>query len=127
MDLELEPNTWDLVIESGDLQLVKRSDAIRQHTHQRLWIFQGEFFLDETAGVPYFQRILGKKPDIYVVDAIIKDTILNTPGILELVEFSLDYDAQFRSLRIQDFKARSLDGEVDFGYLDLNIATIQGG
>jgi hypothetical protein len=127
MDLQLDPDDWDLVIEGADLQILDKSDAIAQHVQQRLWLFQGEYFLDETVGVPYFQSILKKRPDLYVVDAVLKDTILNTPGILELISFDLDYNASTRSLRVVNFKARALDGVVDFGSLELNQAAISGG
>lgn len=120
MDLKLNETTWDLDIVNGDLVILQKSNAIRQHVRQRLWIFQGEFFLDQTEGVPYYQQILKKAPNLLIVDAILKDRVSNTPGILELVEFELDYDPSTRKLRTSQFKANALDGPVDFGSIPLN-------
>lgn len=120
MDLLLNSD-WDLELQGGDLVLAEKSDAIAQHVKQRLWIFKGEYFLDENEGVPYYQSILGKKPDLNLVSAILLDTISNTPGILEVNEFDVDYNASTRTFQITEFKARALDGVVDFGSIDLAI------
>lgn len=130
MDLMLNETTWDVEVVNGDLALLDKSDAIRQHVRQRLWIFQGEFFLDQTEGVPYYQSILKKAPNLLVVDAILKDRVINTPGIIQLDEFELDYDASLRKLRTTAFKATALDGPVDFGSIPLNpnggVGAVQG-
>lgn len=124
MDLALSDVDGDVVIDNGDLLRVENADAIEQNISQRLKIYLGEFFLDQTVGIPYFQSILVKKANLAVVDAVLKDTIINTLGVLELIEFELDYDAQLRSLLLS-FQARVLDGVVDFKSITLN--TISGG
>ena len=119
MDLKLDETTWDLSIENGDLALVTKSDAIRQNVRQRFWIFEGEYFLDQTEGVPYFRTILKKNPDLNLVNALLLDRAANTPGIIELLEWELDYDASSRTLRTSKFQARAFDGVVDFGSIGL--------
>lgn len=120
MDLMLDPDTWDLAIVGGTVPLVKKSDAIRQNATQRLKIYQGEFFLDLTEGTPFYQSILGKRVDIFLIDQILQERIIDTPGIISLDEFELDYDASLRRLRVSSFKARAFDGVVDFGSIDLS-------
>lgn len=103
----------DLEIKNGDLQLTKSDDAVRQHLQQRLRTFLGEWFLDLDVGVPYFQDILVKNPNINQIDGILKQKILTTPGVVELLSFTMDFDQTVRSLSIE-FEYTSYSGEINF-------------
>jgi hypothetical protein len=112
IDLKNDPDTWDLSIENGDLVLVDKSDCAAQHVAQRIKLFKGEWFLDLDAGIPWFQDILKKNPNPNLVDGILKNAIIESPDIVELLSFNLDYDTGTRELTV-DFSARSVDGNVD--------------
>lgn len=49
-----------------------------------LRLFKGEWYLDLTQGIPYFQNILGKKISLQIVTQIFKSAILKCPGIQSL-------------------------------------------
>jgi len=104
MDLLLDDTSWDLATDATDLLLVNQADAIRQHLAQRLKAFMGEWFLDLRVGVPYLQQVMVKNPDPLVLDTVFKAEIINTPGIVELIEFDLRIDASTRELQLA-FKA----------------------
>ncbi len=114
-DLKLD-NNGDLAIVNGDLVLTSGSDAIRQHIEQRLKTFLGEWFLDLSTGVPYFQEILKKNPNIQIVDGLFKQTILDTPGVIELMQFELDLNAADRTLKVE-CSVRTIDSVIDFSQL----------
>lgn len=105
------PSFSDLVLVNGDLQLVQSDAAIRQNLFQRLRLFLGEWFLDTTQGVPYYQVILLKNPNLDVVQATLLSVITKTEGIVELLDFAFDYDNAQRSLSVT-FSARSTNGTV---------------
>lgn len=119
-DITLKDDFTGILIVNGDLVLTKESDAVRQHITQRLQMFAGEWFLDLSEGVPYFQNILIKNPNPDVVDGLLKETILSTPGVDELLSFNLDYSASLRKLTV-DFSVRVLDTIIDFENLSLGI------
>ena len=48
-----------LVTPEGNLSVASGSDAVRQIVAQHLQFFYGEWFLDRSAGVPYFDEVLG--------------------------------------------------------------------
>lgn len=112
MDLKLDAN-HDLVIENGDLGLVDKADAVAQYLRQKFKFFQTEWFLDETKGIPYFDQVFVKNPKQVVIDAIFKNEILSTPGVIELVSYLAALDGPTRGLNLQ-FRARSPDGEINF-------------
>lgn len=103
----------DLLFEGGDLVINEGIDAVSQFVSQRLKMVAGEWFLDTSAGVPYFDGVLDKNPSPQFLDSVFKKAILDTPGIDELMEFSLTLDTVTRSM-VMAFKARCKDGEIDF-------------
>lgn len=110
IDLKLGKSTHDLVVQDYDLQLVAGVDQVAQNIKQRIWLFRGEWFLDTTVGVPWLQDILKKNPRRFVVEQALKQAILGTAGVDELVEFSLEDGQAERSVRVT-FKVRA-DGRL---------------
>ncbi len=111
MDIALDTATSDLTLTNGDLFLVRESDFVAQYLRQKLRLFLAEWFLDESAGVDYFDRVFVKNPRAVEVDSIFKNQILSTPGIIELLSYAAVLDGSTRSMSI-NFRARCTDGEI---------------
>jgi hypothetical protein len=101
----------DLDTTGDQLSLVVDDDAIVQHLEIRFQFVFEEWFLDIRLGIPYFGEILIKNPDLTRVRGIFRQTILTTPGIAQIEEFSLDFEGAIRKLST-DFLARKTDGEI---------------
>jgi hypothetical protein len=99
-DLAIDLDTRELLVANGDLVLVRDGDSIRQDLDVRLRFFAGEWFLDETAGIPYFERVLVKSPDPEQVRSVFRDAILDTEGIAALRQLDLSFDRRARALAI---------------------------
>lgn len=106
--LKLDENN-DLAIENNNLVLIDGSDLVKQLIIQRLKTFLGEWFLDKSVGIPYFQDILIKNPNANVVTTLIKNEILKAEGVIELDSFSTDFNDGARQLSIS-FSVRTEDG-----------------
>lgn len=106
----------DLDTTGNELTLTTGADAVRQHLQVKFNFFLGEWEFDTTKGFPWFRDVLIKKPSFVVVQSVVKNEILNTPGILELTGFSFDYSAATRSAPIT-FEAMTDDGPIDFSTL----------
>ena len=111
-DLKLSA-THDLVFEDDELVLIEGREAIAQDVLVRLQFFQGEWVLDIRLGMPYFQKILGKKPRLAAVKSIFRDAILGTPGITAVNDLDLSYTGVTRVLSVS-FTAETTDGSVEF-------------
>ena len=112
-DLGLDPLTGDIAFEDGDLVLIEGVDAVAQTLKQRLSFGLGEWFLSINEGVPYFQTILLKNPNIAAIEGIFRNTILSTPGVLELLSLDFDFDSRNRVFEV-NFEARSQQGNINF-------------
>lgn len=119
IELDLDPNSphfHDVKIVNGDLVLNDGVEAIRQHILQRLRMFLGEWFLDNTIGLPYFQQILVKNPDQSKIDAIFINQILGTPGVVSLTKYSFVPNFINRSVSVT-FECLTTQGTVDYAGL----------
>lgn len=114
-DLELT-DLGDLKVTNDELNIIDDDAAIRQHLAIRLRFFLGEWFLDERLGIPYFDSILVKNPNLILVRGILRNAILTTPGIQSLEKFEFEYDNTVRKMRV-DFTVRRTS---DSGLLDFS-------
>jgi len=80
--------TGDSTIFSGNTMfLVNSPAAVAQAISTRLKLWQGQWFLDTTLGMPWMQQVIGKHTQS-VRDAAIQNTILGTPGVNQIVSYS---------------------------------------
>lgn len=90
----------DLLFTDGDLSFVRGAEAVQQSLKIRLRFFQGEWFLDVNAGLPYSTQILVKNPNLVALRAIYRREIEETVGVGELRRLLLTYDPA-RILKVQ--------------------------
>lgn len=106
-------SSGDWAVASGKLQLATKQDEIAQIVSTRLRTFLGEWFLDVRLGVPWFSKILKKNPNPAEIEAILAQTIVESPGIVTLTDFQLTLDNVTRKLRVT-FQAKSIAGIINF-------------
>jgi len=100
MDFKLDA-TGDLDITNNSFSLVEGAAAVKQHCQVRLKFFLGEWFLDTRIGVPWFQQILVKGVSTTMVQQIIRDVILGTPGVKSIDAFSMVLNDATRELAVE--------------------------
>ncbi len=110
MDLKVDDN-GDLVVENDDLVLLTGLDAIIQHLKIRFRLFLGEWFLDTRVGIPWFEDILRKSPDLNVVNSLLREVITTTPGVIAITAFDLAVDSATRVLSMR-FSASTTEGPI---------------
>lgn len=112
MNIKLDANgDWD--VQNGDLQFTVGKEEISQIIAQRLKTVLGEWFLNVDLGLPYFDSILVKNVDLSVIEALIRNEILNCPGVIDIEEFTMDIDKARRELSV-DCRINSVEGIIDF-------------
>jgi hypothetical protein len=120
LDLNKASSTYnDFLVINNDLALT--SDAqptsptnpVQQDILQRLRMFLGEWFLDNTKGVAWFQQILIKNPDTSKIDLILLNTILTTPGVTSVTAYSFTPNFAARTLQVT-FSATSTSGPINY-------------
>lgn len=95
-------------------------EAIAQTVVTRLKLFLGEYFRDTTDGTPWFQNILGKFENINAVEAILRNRIARTEGVVRLLTFQLQFDLDSRTLTVQS-QILTVYGEEDISFSQVAI------
>lgn len=112
MDLALDEQTHDLQIVDGDLVIYEGLDATAQRLKIKLWFFLGEWFLDERVGIPYWENIFVKNPNLAVIRSIFRKAIQEDEAVIALNEFDFVlYETRAAQLT---FKAETVDGPLVF-------------
>ena len=106
MDMNpISPEFGDAIFVNGPLTLEGVTSFPVETTAQRLRVrlltFMGEWFADTSYGIPYYQRILGKKVAKSTIDQIFQQAILEERGVREITYFESSlsgrrYSAEFR-------------------------------
>ncbi len=91
-DIKLDAS-GDLEILGGDLTLIDESEQVAQNIKTRLLTIEGEWILDYTRGVPWFDKVFAPSTSIEERNALIKRAILGTKGVKAITkyEFAMDY------------------------------------
>lgn len=113
MDLLLDETTHDIVWNNGPLNKEFTTQPFTHTVSQRLKIrlltFLEEWEFNTAYGVPYWQRILGKKTDKAAVDLIFQQEIFKETGVKEITSFSSTFENRIYSMT---FQVRVVTGEV---------------
>ena len=108
--------TYASVEATGDLEfplrIVRGVEAFRLRLLARLRFFKKEWFLDTRQGVPYFEVVYVKNPDISLVQAIFRRAILSTPGAQSIAKMSTTFDQSVRSFTINPLEIIVTGGKI---------------
>jgi len=109
-DLALDKDTHDMYFDESDLHVVDDLDQVEQSLKERLLFYLREWFLDITAGVPYYTEVLIKNPNVPDIENILKSKILDTPNVLEILEFNSVFNNSARNFTVT-FKSKTVYGD----------------
>lgn len=98
---------------SNEVARVAGLEQVRQSIKTRLLFFLEEWFLNETVGVPWFQTIYQEPVNVPISEAIIKKEILETPGVIELLNLRLSFDSANRLAKIDGYTVRAESGLIN--------------
>ena len=87
----------DILLESGSAILYQGLD---QRIDCALRTVFGEWWLDRTLGVPYFEELLKKNPDLSVARQIFASVILTVPGVQRITKLAVTFVPSTRVFQV---------------------------
>ena len=99
MNLALDPIYHDIYLDAAG-QIALTATPLDQRIDCRLRTFLGEFWIDQTLGIPYFQEILKKNPDMQAVRAAFASEIQKVQGVKVLKSLEVSMDRAARKLSV---------------------------
>ena len=115
MDIMLDPVTHDIVLNGRNLALVRGNELIAQRLKQNLLTITGEWFLDRSVGLPWFDEILQKGTNLDRIRQYFIREIVNTKGVTVLNSLSMNNDPATRRLTV-DFV---VNGDVNINFSEV--------
>jgi len=102
----------DIAIVENTFLIIDKSEEVRNGITQNLKTFLGEYFMDKLLGVPYYQLIFDKVTPLDLIDSVMKDTVLTTNGVVEILTWENPiYSSNQRSLSF-NFTVGTLDEDI---------------
>lgn len=108
-NLALDSN-HDIIIGRGATR-ISGAAQVAQLVKCRLLTLMGEWKLDSSIGLPWFEAIFTKQVRPADIEAAIANIIRGTPGVQQLISIEIDADYRVRSLGIS-FSAISDYGDI---------------
>lgn len=90
----------DLKFVNNNLAFVENEYFVKQKIKQRLLLFKGEWFLDETVGIPYFEDVFVKDVKLSRIEALYIREVQKIEEIEEITAFEINLDNKNRKLNI---------------------------
>jgi hypothetical protein len=91
----------DFVFGAGQGEfLVNTAETVAQAVMTRLWLWQGEWFLDTSKGMPWMTQVVGKMPR-NTRDTAIRTEVINTIGVKSILAYDSRYDPHARMLIVR--------------------------
>lgn len=110
--LLLDQASWDLVLDAdNNIAVASAPYALAQDAASAIKTFAGECFWNTTVGVPYLERILGRRPPIALLKESLIGAALTVPEVVSAQVFITGLDS--RSLAGQ-VHVVSTTGELSF-------------
>jgi len=112
-DFYIDSTTQDWSLEGGTTIRMCETleELIRQQLAINLRMFRGEWFANLNYGVAYFNSVFGKR-DAREVDAVFKETIRNTDGVLSISDYSSEIEPETRKYKLR-FSVVTQTGNLD--------------
>lgn len=117
-DLKLTAS-HDLDISSRDAQLLTGRDETAQRLTISYSMYKGEWFLDARVGMPYYEQIFVKNPQIDIIKAIYRRMAEADDAVDSVGDIVVQYDAAARDASI-DMVVTDTDGNtIEFNSLPI--------
>lgn len=106
-------DTRDIFFKDNQIKAVTGLDEMRQKVDNCLVAFRGDWFLDLTQGVPYFQSVFVKGVTNAGIHAIFTQYLADIDGVLAVSEFKIELDKLRRTATIVT-RLQTSDGILDY-------------
>lgn len=82
--LDILQDESGVILRNGDLVLDGGIDGVSQQCEIRIGMNKGEWWLDESIGIPWFYGVMGKKLPVEIVGKMISSEGVKTGGVTDI-------------------------------------------
>jgi hypothetical protein len=110
----IDPLTDDVTLDStNNLRFTETlTEYVSQKIINNLQTFKGEWYQNIDLGIPYYDRVLIKNPDLDDVDNLFQSEILEVEEVVEILEYESEFDNSTRKYTV-NFKVLAQEVETE--------------
>lgn len=97
-----------------NLTIVRGADELAVRARNRTFTVRGEWYQNLVAGIPYFELVWVKDPNVGVIKNVFQQAYSTLPGLAELSKLDTVFRSADRSLSV-DIELKALDGSIVTG------------
>lgn len=113
--LLLDQASWDLTRDaSGNIATVETPYALAQDAASECRMFQGDDYYDTSHGIPYWARVLGKRPQLNLIRSYHVSAALLVPEVAAARVFFSAWDGRVLSGQVQTTDANGVTTAASF-------------
>jgi hypothetical protein len=90
----------DYATSTGKFITLTGPEYAAQKIRQRFKLFLGEWFLDQSKGVPWFAQVFVKNPNLDAIRALFRAELLKVPGIIGVSQIESSFVPATRTLSL---------------------------
>jgi hypothetical protein len=110
--IAIDPQSNSFIRENGRMRYTRDElEHLGIVVRHELSLFLGEWFMDNTKGIPYLPKSARKSEHRILLETAIRAKITSIEGVKQLTEFTPGYDKRERLLEV------AFSAETDFGTL----------
>jgi hypothetical protein len=84
----LDQQNWDFLVDgSRNIAVASEPYALAQDAASAIKYFQSDDYYDTTAGIPYWQQVIGHWPPVELMKAYFVKAALTVPGVVQAQTF----------------------------------------
>jgi len=119
LDENFEP-TWG----QGQQDFISDTEAVAQAIRTRLLLFQGEWWLDTTDGLPLWQQILGTRNSMQSITLLIQDRITGTPHVKSITSITPSFNSVTRQYSFVATVTTTFSTSITISNLPINLPPV---
>lgn len=97
----LTDSTGDIDVSRGLQFTPDLATYVVQRLDENLSFFLGEWFLDQRLGIPYFEAIIGQKPDFPLLDSLYRRAVQQTAGVASVSNLVISFEPARRAAGVR--------------------------
>ena len=110
----------DILLSGGRIAVVEDGAQVAQHVRTRLLFYFNEWFLDLSAGTPWYEEVFVKPANLNNVESVLRLRISQTPELAIITEFSMALSTTTDRILSVSFTAETEYGEINIEEIFIN-------
>lgn len=111
-DVQIDPDTGDIVLDGGDINHVEGADCVAQEIKQKLSKFRGENFANPEDGMPYWDEVLRTNATIDSLASLLRSAVMDVANVLSVGKITMEHNTETGAVTVEIQNVKTTFGTI---------------